>query len=57
VRSCAPRGRGRGSWSIVGSPLYDYAWFAGFGVAFFLYWLLMRGTPELDLSDVPPVEA
>jgi hypothetical protein len=20
-------------------------------------WLLMRGTPELDLSDVPPVEA
>jgi NCS1 family nucleobase:cation symporter-1 len=38
-------------------PLYDYAWFAGFGVAFFLYWLLMRGTPELDLRDVPPVEA
>jgi len=38
-------------------PLYDYAWFAGFGVAFLLYWLLMRGTPELDLSDVPPVEA
>jgi NCS1 family nucleobase:cation symporter-1 len=38
-------------------PLYDYAWFAGFGVAFFLYWLLMRGTPELDLKHVPPAEA
>jgi len=38
-------------------PLYDYAWFAGFGVAFLLYWLLMRGTPELDLSGVPPAEA
>ncbi len=38
-------------------PLYDYAWFAGFGVAFLLYWLLMRGTPELDLMDVPSVEA
>ena len=37
--------------------LYDYAWFAGFGVAFFLYWLLMRGTPELDLKHVPPAEA
>ncbi len=38
-------------------PLYDYAWFAGFAVAFVLYWLLMRGTPELDLKGVPPVEA
>ena len=25
--------------------LYDYAWFVGFGVAFALYALLMRGTP------------
>ena len=25
-------------------PLYDYAWFVGFGVAFGLYVLLMRGT-------------
>jgi NCS1 family nucleobase:cation symporter-1 len=24
-------------------PLYDYAWFVGFGVAFGLYALLMRG--------------
>ena len=37
-------------------PLYDYAWFAGFGVAFVAYWALMRGTLELDLSAVPPVE-
>jgi NCS1 family nucleobase:cation symporter-1 len=37
-------------------PLYDYAWFAGFATAFVVYWALMRGTPELDLRDVPPVE-
>lgn len=36
-------------------PLYDYAWFAGFAVAFLLYALLMRGTPVLDLKAVPPV--
>jgi NCS1 family nucleobase:cation symporter-1 len=34
--------------------LYDYAWFVGFGVAFLLYWALMRGTPLVDLSRVPP---
>ncbi|HVR70683.1 MAG TPA: NCS1 family nucleobase:cation symporter-1, partial [Vicinamibacteria bacterium] len=33
--------------------LYDYAWFAGFGVAFALYAALMRGTPLVDLSGVP----
>jgi NCS1 family nucleobase:cation symporter-1 len=33
--------------------LYDYAWFVGFGVAFFLYWALMRGTPVVDLDGVP----
>ena len=37
-------------------PLYDYAWFAGFAVAFVVHCALMRGTPELDLRDVPPVE-
>ncbi len=36
--------------------LYDYAWFVGFFVAFAVHALLMRGTPELDLRDVPPVE-
>ncbi len=36
--------------------LYDYAWFVGFGVAFGLYWLLMRGTPVVDLSGVPTVD-
>jgi NCS1 family nucleobase:cation symporter-1 len=34
-------------------PLFDYAWFVGFAVAFLLYGLLMRGTPRLDLSRVP----
>jgi NCS1 family nucleobase:cation symporter-1 len=33
--------------------LYDYSWFVGFGVAFGLYALLMRGTPQVDLADVP----
>ena len=32
--------------------LYDYAWFVGFAVAFVLYWLLMRGTPQVDLDAV-----
>jgi NCS1 family nucleobase:cation symporter-1 len=36
--------------------LYDYAWFVGFGVAFALYAVLMRGTPPVDLSQVPPAE-
>jgi NCS1 family nucleobase:cation symporter-1 len=26
-------------------PLYDYAWFVGFGVAFFVHWLLMKAAP------------
>lgn len=37
-------------------PLYDYAWFVGFGVAFTLYAVLMRGTTLVDLSQVPPAE-
>ena len=32
--------------------LYDYAWFVGFAVAFVLYWLLMRRTPQVDLGRV-----
>jgi NCS1 family nucleobase:cation symporter-1 len=40
----------------VMKPLYDYAWFVGFGVAFGLYALLMRGTPALELTGVPTVE-
>jgi NCS1 family nucleobase:cation symporter-1 len=35
--------------------LYDYAWFVGFGVAFAVYVVLMRGTPRVDLGRVPPV--
>jgi len=26
-------------------PLYDYAWFVGFGVAFFVHWVLMKALP------------
>lgn len=33
--------------------LYDYSWFVGFGVAFAVYALAMRGTPLVDLSGVP----
>lgn len=35
-------------------PLFDYAWFVGFAVAFGTHALLMRGTPRLDLDAVPP---
>src|SRR5215210_7730854 len=35
--------------------LYDYSWFVGFGVAFGLYTLVMRGTPVVDLTGVPEV--
>lgn len=33
--------------------LYDYAWFAGFGVAAVVYYVTMSGVPELDLGAVP----
>lgn len=36
--------------------LYDYSWFVGFGVAFVVYGVAMRGTPVLDLSGVPEGE-
>jgi NCS1 family nucleobase:cation symporter-1 len=36
--------------------IYDYAWFAGFGVAFIVYAALMRGTPQVDLSQIPPAD-
>jgi NCS1 family nucleobase:cation symporter-1 len=26
-------------------PLYDYAWFVGFGAAFFVHWGLMKAIP------------
>jgi NCS1 family nucleobase:cation symporter-1 len=37
-------------------PLYDYAWFVGFAVAFGLHAALMRGTPVPDLGPVPSSE-
>jgi nucleobase:cation symporter-1, NCS1 family len=33
-------------------PLYDYAWFVGFGVAFIVYTLTMRGMPVRGLTGV-----
>jgi cytosine/uracil/thiamine/allantoin permease len=36
--------------------LYGYSWFVGFGTAFALYCVLMRGTPQVELEGVPPVE-
>ena len=40
---------------LVAPPLrvlYDYAWFVGFAVAFVVYAVLMRETPEVDLRDI-----
>jgi NCS1 family nucleobase:cation symporter-1 len=37
--------------------LYDYAWFVGFGVAAFLYYVTMSGTPRLHLDSVPLSES
>ena len=43
-----------GLWVPSLRPVYDYAWFVGFGVGFLLYAALMRGTPLVDLSGVEP---
>ena len=40
-------------------PLYDYAWFVGFGVAFFVHWALMTAfprRPELATDDTENAE-
>src|SRR6266536_1279431 len=34
-------------------PLYDYAWFVGFAVAFVVYAALMRGASAVDSRGVP----
>ena len=34
-------------------PLYDYAWFVGFAVAFAVYAVLMRGAPVAGPAAVP----
>jgi nucleobase:cation symporter-1, NCS1 family len=31
-------------------PLYDYAWFVGFGVAFIVHWALMTAMPPEEIS-------
>ncbi len=30
-------------------PLYDYAWFVGFGVSFFVHWALMKVAPPQEI--------
>ena len=30
--------------------LYDYAWFVGFGVSFFVHWVLMKMFPPEDIA-------
>ena len=35
-------------------PLYDYAWFVGFGVAFFVHWGLMKALPP-DIIEAAEV--
>jgi len=37
-------------------PIYDYAWFAGFGVAFAIHTLLMQGRVRPALSPTPSTE-
>ena len=34
-------------------PVYDYAWFAGFGVAFCIHVMLMQRRPALSPSPSP----
>jgi NCS1 family nucleobase:cation symporter-1 len=31
-------------------PLYDYAWFVGFGTAGFLHFVLMKAVPPADTA-------
>ena len=38
-------------------PLYDYAWFVGFAVAFLAYAFLMRGTAVAERTSVPSVKS
>jgi NCS1 family nucleobase:cation symporter-1 len=38
-------------------PLYDYAWFVGFAVAFAVYAVAMRGTPIVEFAGVPALDA
>jgi NCS1 family nucleobase:cation symporter-1 len=36
-------------------PLYDYAWFVGFGVAAVTHWLLMKAMPPRNIVAAPAV--
>ncbi|MCL5942700.1 MAG: NCS1 family nucleobase:cation symporter-1 [Actinobacteria bacterium] len=46
-----------GKWVDSVKWLADYSWFIGFAIGFVLYWVLMRGTEEVDLSLVPELDA
>jgi NCS1 family nucleobase:cation symporter-1 len=37
-------------------PLYDYGWFVGFGVAFFVYWRLMTAFPPAGIGEAEVTE-
>jgi NCS1 family nucleobase:cation symporter-1 len=42
-----------GRWLPLFGPLYDYAWFVGFGVAFVVYFLLTRNATALPAEPAP----
>jgi NCS1 family nucleobase:cation symporter-1 len=49
------------AWGGLGlpalKPLYDYAWFVGFGVAFGLYAVMMKGMPAMAFESIQEPEA
>ncbi len=45
-----------GLWLEALKPLYDYAWFVGFGVGFLVYAGLMQRSPRADIAPVPTAE-
>lgn len=49
------------AWGGLGvaalKPLYNYAWFVGFGVAFVLYAVWMKGMPAVALESIQEPEA
>jgi NCS1 family nucleobase:cation symporter-1 len=45
-----------GLWLPAMKPLYDYAWFVGFGVAFVVYAGLMQRRPSTNVEPVPTPE-
>jgi NCS1 family nucleobase:cation symporter-1 len=44
-----------GRWVPAFGPLYEYAWFVGFGVGAVTHWVLMKALPPRQLSVAPAV--